>query len=278
MSERTGHGDPVVVLPLLWRRGGRTGRSGLTLDTVVEAGIAFADENGIDQLSMRKLASRVGAGAMTLYSYVPGRSELIDLMVDRVFGELTYGDALSGAASWRAALEVVAERNWDLLARHRWLVHVDLSRPPLGPGTIAKYDAELGALAGAGLDDVTVDQALSLLLGHVTASARQTFTAAPSPGLSTDDIDDTDEAWWEGAGPLLASLIEPGRYPLATRIGQAAGEAYGAAADHRRAYEFGLRTILDGIEVLVSGLPDSERAVRASDRVDPEEPPSGTQP
>ncbi|MCC2593940.1 TetR/AcrR family transcriptional regulator C-terminal domain-containing protein [Tessaracoccus sp. OS52] len=248
MVERTGDGDPARVVPLLWEQGGRVGRSGLTLEGVVAAGIGLADEVGIGQLTVRNVAQRLGVGAMTLYSYVPGKADLLDLMVDKVFAEVAYPEQVEGG--WREGLVAVADRNWELLVRHTWLVDVDTARPPLGPGVMAKYDAELAPLVGSGLDDVEIDQALSLVLNHVWSSARQSLMldrrAAGGGG---------DAEWWRQAGPMLAGRVVPERYPNATAIGEAAGQAYGAATDPRRAYAFGLRTILDGIEALIARRP-----------------------
>ena len=253
MAERTGAADPARVIPLLWRsevrtgRSGevRTGRSGLSLDTVVATGIELADDAGIAQLSMRRLAERLGVGAMTLYGHVPGKAELLELMVDQVFAEVEYDPTgPADPADWRAGLERVAEQNLNLLFRHRWLTDVDTTRPPLGPGTIAKYDAELRPLIGTGLDDVEIDRTLALVLDHVRSSARQLFLAEAPPTADGD--------WWEQAGPLLAAALDPARYPVASRVGQAAGEQYGAPADPRGAYTFGLRTILDGVASLIA--------------------------
>lgn len=246
MVERTGAADPARVLPLLWRTGTRTGRSRLTLDAVVAAGVELADDVGIEQLSMRRLADRLGVGAMTVYGHVSGRAELVELMVDRVFAEVRYDDLGEGPDGWRAGMETVAARNLELLSHHPWLTDVDTTRPPLGPGTTGKYDAELRPLVGTGLDDVEIDQALTLVLDHVRSGARQLFLTE-SPPAGTADVD-----WWEQAGPALAGLIDPERYPYATRIGEAAGQVYGAPSDPRRAYAFGLRTILDGIERLIA--------------------------
>ncbi len=242
--ERTGEGEPTRVIPLLWGQGSRTGRTGMSLDSVVEAGVALADDSGVGQLTIRRLAQRLGVGAMTLYSYVPGRAELIDLMVDHVFAEVSYSAPM---LPWREGLTEVAATNWALLTRHPWLVDVDVSRPPLGPGVIAKYDAELRPLVGTGLDDVAIDQALSLVLNHVWSNARQLSVAA-------QDMADGggDEDWWRRAGPVLASLMSADRFPHAARVGEAAGQTYGAAVDPARAYEFGLQVILDGIEALIA--------------------------
>lgn len=258
--ERTGTGDPLRVIPLLWGQGHKVGRRGLTVSTIVEAGIALADELGVQQVSMRKIADRLGVGAMSLYAHVPGKAELTDLMVDAVFGTVRYRQH-TDPAGWRGALEDVAEANWAMLARHRWLLDVDTTRPPLGPGTISKYDAELRALVDTGLDDVEVDQALALVLEHVRSSARQAFAseiqAAETPEGSHSD-------WWSQAGPMLASVLDPARYPHASRIGESAGQTYDAPTDPHRAYTFGLRTILAGLDQLISERPEDGARGRRS--------------
>lgn len=246
MVERTGLGDPLRVIPLLWRQGIKRGRSGLSLDAIVQAGIAIADESGIVQVSMRRIADRLGVGAMALYAHVPGKAELIDLMVDKVLGEVQYGEEDHETVRWRTAMERIAEKNWEVLSSHRWLLDVDITRPPLGPGTIAKYDAELSALVDTGLDDVDIDQALGLLLEHVRSSARQAFAT------EDETAERSHSDWWDQAGPLLASVMDPGRYPHASRIGESAGQEYNAPSDPRRAYTFGLSTLLAGVERLIA--------------------------
>lgn len=245
--EHTGRGDPLQSITLLWGTHTKTGRSGLTLDAIVDAGVAVADEAGIGSLSMRKLADRLKVGTMSLYAYVPGKAELLDLMVDRVNGAVYEGASAIPDSTWRQAMEDVAARNWQLLARHRWLLGVDETRPALGPGTLAKYDTELRPLVGIGLSDLEIDQVLTLILQHVRSTAR----------LSTDlsatgrDTGSTEGEWWSRAGPVLAALVDPTRFPHASRIGTAAGQEYDAAMDPHRTYAFGLRIILDGVERLI---------------------------
>lgn len=246
--EHTGRGDPLKTIALLWHSDNRTGRSGISLDTILDTGITLANETGIDNLSMRKLAERLKVGTMSLYAYVPSKAELIDLMVDRVNGEVYQStDAIADQATWRQSIEAVAERNWRLLTRHRWLLSVDEARPVLGPGTIAKYDTELRQLDGIGLDDVEIDLALTLILQHVRSAARVAVDLTDTGQVTGD----SESEWWSKAGPVLAALIDSSKYPHASRIGTATGQEYNAATDPQRAYYFGLRTILDGVEKLI---------------------------
>ena len=238
--ERTGSGDPARTVALLWRDPAvlprRATPRGLDVDAVVAAATALADREGLAALSMRGVADALGTRAMTLYTYVPGKAELLDLMLDAAYARMPR-PALTG--TWRARLRAVADGNRALYAAHPWAADVATLRPPLGPGQLAKYEHELGALDGLGLTDLERDDALSLLLTVVRACARDALAAQDDAG------------WWEAAGPALARLVPGGAYPLAERVGTAAGEARGAAHDPEVAYAFALDRVLDGLAVLV---------------------------
>lgn len=152
---------------------------------------------------------------------------------------------LTPSACSRAS--AVAEENRTLFETHPWTATVSTLRPPLGPGAIAKYEHELTALDGLGLDDIEMDDCLTLLLSFVQANARVAAEARATAQLTTV----TDEQWWAAAGPLLARVLDPAAYPLATRVGSAAGTAHGSAHDPAHAYEFGLRRLLDGLATLI---------------------------
>ena len=248
MTEASGSGDPRRSIQLLWGTAtpGRRGpRPKLTVDDVVRAAIGLADADGLAAATLRRVAERLGVTVMSLYTYVPAKAELTDLMVDRVCAELA-SPSLPG--EWRAALEQVARDNWALYHRHPWLLEVVTARPPLGPGVTGKYDAELAAVDGIGLTDVEMDAVLSLVLGHVEGAARRSVDAA----LVVRRTGLTDDQWWESAGPALAEVFDGERYPLASRVGAAAGEEYQAASSPGHGFEFGLARILDGVAALVS--------------------------
>ncbi|GGL07994.1 TetR family transcriptional regulator [Sphaerisporangium melleum] len=248
--DRSGAGDPVRTLELLWRHPGapsshRGPRHSLTVDEVVDAAIAIADAEGLAAVTMRRVAQRLGVGAMSLYTYVPGKAELLDLMLDTVFGRMPR-PGLSGLP-WRERLAAIARANRDLYERHPWVSAVSTTRPPLGPGLLAKYEYELRAFEGLGLDDVEMDDALSYLLGFVHASAR----AAADARAFEHEGALTDQQWWEASAPMLAQVFDAEKYPTAARVGAAAGEAHNAAYAPGHAYEFGLRRVLDGLGVLI---------------------------
>ena len=243
-SHRTSEGDPARTLALLWREQPRPSRGPsprLSVDAVVEAAIALADADGLDAVTMRAVAAQLGVSPMTLYGYVPGKSELLDLMLDSLYLEMPRKPW--GRRKWRSRLRAVADGNRGLYEAHPWAASVSTARPPLGPGQMAKYEHELSALEGVGLGDVEMDAALTYLLAFVQGVAVSAAAAAAAP--------EPDEEWWAAAGPLLERVMDPAAYPLAARVGSAAGEAQNAAYDADRAYAFGLERVLDGLAALI---------------------------
>jgi AcrR family transcriptional regulator len=250
-SLRTSAGTPERTLALLWRNrlpeqwSTRGPRQRFSVDSVVHAAVALADAAGLDALTIRRVAGAMGTSPMTLYTYVPGKAELIDLMLDDAYARIPR-EPLS-ALSWRDRVRAVADQNRTLFDAHPWAAVVTTTRPPLGPGAIAKYDYELGAFDGLGLDDVAMDTALAWTLGFVQDWARTAVDAKASQHESGLD----DQQWWDVAGPLLAELVDPEEFPLAVRVGAAAGDTHGAAWDAGHAYEFGLQRVLDGLAALI---------------------------
>ncbi|MEU4803740.1 TetR/AcrR family transcriptional regulator C-terminal domain-containing protein [Actinosynnema sp. NPDC023587] len=242
---RGGGGDPARTLSVLWRTTSPNPRKDLGVDRIVAVAVALADAEGLGALSMRRVADELGVGTMSLYTYVPGKAELVDVMVDTVQGGTARPEVVPGG--WRSRLTQVARENWALHLRHPWLLEVVANRAVLGPNVAAKYDYELRAVDGIGLTDVEMDAVLGLVLGHVRACARLAVEAArieQRTGL-------TDEQWWRAAAPFLARVFDPERFPTAARVGAAAGEAHGSAYSGEHAFEFGLERVLDGVEALV---------------------------
>ncbi|ASU83993.1 TetR/AcrR family transcriptional regulator [Nocardiopsis gilva YIM 90087] len=247
-AEHKGSGDSARRLALLWRNSGapgRRGRSDLSVDKIVRAAIEIADAEGLAALSMRKVADRLGVGTMSLYTYVSGKADLTDAMLDTVYGEAEHPEEDTGG--WRARLERIARENRALYIRHPWMLQVATGRPVLGPNETAKYDYELRAVDGIGLTELEMDSVITLISGYVHGAARGAVEADQIVRRSGM----TDEEWWNAQAPLLARVADPTRFPTAARVGAAAGAEYGSAYDPDRDFEFGLRRILDGIEVLV---------------------------
>jgi AcrR family transcriptional regulator len=247
--ERSSAGDPVRTLELLWRMliptARRGPRQGLSVDAVVTAATAVADSEGLAAVTMRRVAQALGVAPMTLYTYVPGKAELLDLMLDAAYAQMPR--TRTPGQPWRQRVTTLAEENRALFEAHPWAATVSTTRPPLGPGLMAKYDHELSALDGLGLDDVEMDAALTYLLSFVQSCARDATAARISQHDSAMD----DEQWWAANAPLLARVFDADAYPIAARVGAAAGAAHGSAYSPEHAYEFGLRRVLDGLAVLI---------------------------
>ena len=243
--------DPARSLALLWGSQTKAGRSGLSVKAIVTAAIDIADSEGLDALSMRNVAKRLGVGAMSLYTHVPGKTELIDLMLDTAYGELyeSVEEPSQQPGDWRAALRFIARRNWDLYRKHPWMLQITIGRPVLGPHASLKYEAELRPLDKLGLSDVEMDATLTLILSHVEGCARTQATLEQTQhetGL-------TDAEWWVIHAPLLDKVIDPTLFPVATRVGTSAGQAYQGASSPEHAFTFGIDRILAGISELISG-------------------------
>jgi len=245
---RTSAGDPARTLRLLWRQSSERRRGPsprLSVDDVVDAAISVADEHGLGDLGMRQVARNLGVATMTLYTYVPAKDELLDLMLDQVYLRMLRPDRPD--RHWRERLADVANDNRALFTTHPWAAAVATTRPPLGPGQLAKYEYELRAFDGTGLGDVQIDASLSLVLQFVRSCALAELEVRRARSESGID----DEQWWSIAGPVLAELVDETSYPTATRVGAAAGQAHDAAYSPDHTYEFGLSRILDGIGRLI---------------------------
>ena len=239
-------------MALLWgvqRRPSRGPKPRFTVTGITAAAIELADAEGLDAVSMRRVAERLGTTAMALYSYVPGKAELLDLMVDRVCGELAARPY--AADGWRARLEQVARENRALYLRHPWLLQIARSRPVLGPGGMAKWEHELAAVADLGLTEIEMDLVVALVLDYVHGAVRVAVEMAQAVRRTGR----TERQWWEAHAPLPAQVYDPERFPLVTRVRAATGAAYQAAADPDRAFEFGLARLLDGIGAFLAARP-----------------------
>ncbi|MFJ5678012.1 TetR/AcrR family transcriptional regulator [Streptomyces sp. NPDC093097] len=253
-TERTSAGDPARTLKLLWRDSSsapqRGPRRGLSIDKVVETATAIADADGLDAVTMRRVAKELGVVPMTLYTYVPGKAELLDLMLDFAYAHMPRTGTTG--QPWRHRITALAEENKALFERHPWAATVSTIRPPLGPGQMAKYEHELSALDGLGLSDIEMDDCLTHLLTFVRTCARATADAR----TAQHDSAMNDQQWWDANAPLLARVLDENAYPTAVRVGAAAGAAHGSAHDPDHAYAFGLQRVLDAFAALIDRTSD----------------------
>lgn len=245
--------DPGRRLALLWdppQPSGRGRRARLTLDDVVAAGTVVAGTSGLDGLSMRKVAARLGVGAMTLYTYVPGRTELIDLMVDRAFAALTLPPP---GTPWREAMTRYAHEHLEMYQRHPWLLQVSGWRMPLAPHVLDSEESGLRILDEAGLPPDRIVEVIGLINTYVHGVARAAVAEqaeGSTSGLSNDD-------YWESMSTFWVTYFDAARYPTMTRIWEAGGFDTGHAGFDRT-----LDRLLDGVEHAVDQARDKAREPR----------------
>jgi AcrR family transcriptional regulator len=241
--------DEARTLALLWKTHQKMGRSGLTLSAIVGAAVKIADEEGLDAVSMRRLAEVLDVGTMSLYTHVPGKAELTDLMVDAVYGELyaSVDEPESQPGSYRDRLLFVAGRNRSLYARHPWLLDVPLGRPVLGPHAVTKYEAELRVLDGIGLSPPEMDSIEALLVMHVQSTSR--VRASHQRAQRLDGM--TEVEWWTSVVPLL-QRVRTGQFPVAARVSKAAGQAMAPGPSDEHLYRVGLEMLCDSVAALIA--------------------------
>lgn len=247
-QDYSGSGDPAKSLELLWRRRPQPTRGpkpALSVERIVAAALTVADAAGLGAMSMRRVADELGVGAMTLYRYFPGKGELLDVMLDSVYGELPR-QVVPG--DWRARLDEVARENRELYLQHPWLLQVATSRPPLGPNVMAKYEWELTAIEGIGLSDVEMDATVALVNGYVHGAVRTAVEARQVIQRSGM----TDKEWWLAHVPHLDQISDLEKFPLSARVGTAVGNEFDAPYDSEHAFEYGLERLLDGVSALVA--------------------------
>lgn len=229
---------------LLWRaeeRPTKGPRPTLSVNQIVDTAIEVADTDGIEALSMRRVARDLGVGTMSLYRYIPGKAELLDLMLDRVIGT-DDPPANDARRNWRESLEVTARETRNLYLRHQWLLHVNWARPVFGPNTLAAFDLDVAGLAGTPLTGREKIIVLSAINGYVTGSVRDQVTymnAAEETGIG-------EEEFWESQLPVLERAMATGNYPSVAALDQ---DSFEAGWDET--FEFGLGCLLDGLEQVI---------------------------
>jgi AcrR family transcriptional regulator len=230
------------VLRLLWDPPGPPGRGPrprITLAEIVEAGIAIVAAEGLDALSMRKVATSLSVGVMSLYTYVPGRSELVELMIDHAYADVAKADP---DAHWRRQLAFLAEQHRELFSRHPWILETTVWRLPMGPNVLDAEEEMYRALRASGLSPEQIYGVRNLIAWHIQGIAR---TAMQDQEI-TRRTGVTNEAYWESRNSFWVTYFEPERFPTMSWIHEHGGFDGPEPAD-----DFAFERVLDGIQTLV---------------------------
>jgi AcrR family transcriptional regulator len=204
----------------------------LTRERVLAAAVALADRGGIGSLSMRKLAQELGVEAMSLYHHVANKDDILDGLVDVVFGEI---DLPSGDEGWKAAMRRRAISAREALRRHPWATGLMDSRPTPGAANLRHHDAVLGVLRGAGFSVELAAHAYSLLDSYIYGFALQ---EASLPFHTSEEATQVAQA--------IMAEFPASEYPHLTEI--AVDHVLQPGYDYGDEYLFGLDLILDGLE------------------------------
>lgn len=207
----------------------------LSLPLIAEAAIEIADGEGIDAVSMPRLARQLGLSTMALYRYLPGKRELVDLMVDVAIGDPPHFDRTKG--DWKDGLWAWAGHAWTGFCQHPWLIEASARDRLMGPNELRWLDGAVALIEGTGLSGPERIDAVLVLVGHVRAMAHH--ASNQNNGAARDDWN-TATAWlinqYSEQFPALRSAVDDGAL----------------RRDDQNGLEFGIRRILDGIEVLIA--------------------------
>lgn len=253
-----GQGDARRSMNLLWRvadrRNGPGPKPGLTLDRIVEAAIEVADADGMAGLSMRAVGARLGRTAMALYTYLPNKAELVDLMYNRALAELPI--EYPADEGWRVAVTAWAEDLWAFYLRHPWVLQVSQARPVLGPNEYALLETVLCVLDRTGLAAKELRRVVGVLFAFVRGAVQVVAESRQAPG----ETGVSDEDWWYARSALLTEVAPDfaERYPAVTRLDR--DQAYRLddetvpylEQEAKETFVAGLAVVLDGIEVRLS--------------------------
>ncbi|MEU7983368.1 TetR/AcrR family transcriptional regulator [Streptosporangium canum] len=210
---------------------------------IVRTAIELADRDGVAAVSMRRVATELGVGVMSLYRYVASREELNDLMVDTVFAERPLPEP--GPDGWRAKLELSAREEWALYRDHPWVSHLVAvtTRPPIAPSLMAYTDWRMRALDGPRLDFATMVQ-IAIMIGTYLQSAAMPLAHEAQAARATRH---TRQQWADARQDALHRTLRTAHLPMVSEFGTEAFQA----SEPENIFEFGLQRMLDGVATLL---------------------------
>jgi AcrR family transcriptional regulator len=229
---------PIWIRPV---RKPQSQRPSLAREQIVRAAMELANAEGLEALTMRRLAKKLGAGVMSLYWHIPNKDDLLDLMLDAAFGEVELPEQPS--ADWRADLRLFARHMLSVLRRYTWLPSLISSRPLPSPNRVRYVERFLSELAGLGLDFTTIGGILSMVEAYVDGFAQ--LEAAPEAIRRRTGM--TEAEWRAAFGAYLQQILSTGQYPTLERL-----IAGNAMINADATFEFGLECVLDGIAARIA--------------------------
>lgn len=233
---------PQRAVPLIWARPERprTVRPVLSREQIVQVALELGDTEGINAISTRRIATALSVSAMALYGYIERKEDVLDLMIDAVYGEVPI-PLQQDPRDWRSQLQEIAVQKRAMMHRHPWFASLIGHRAVLGPNALKQTDDLLGIINQLGFDVTTSMSILALfnayIVGFVLGEMGEAETQRRT-GLS-------EQEWQQQVGPYVQEqIIASGRYP---HLAQALVEGEEHPSDER--FLFGLTRLLEGIVV-----------------------------
>lgn len=249
MAQEHDVGEQARSVGLLWGEKvepSRGPKPGLSVKQIARAAIEIANAEGLEAVSMQRVARACGVTTMALYRYVPGKADLVALMIDMGIGEPPALDTVPGG--WRAQLEQWARLIWDAFHRAPWSLEATAPVRLMGPNELGWFEAAVGALAGTGLNGAEAVDAVLVVLNHVRSMAQYSVERMRRQQGGSGER-------WEAA---VAGVLQKhgDRFP-ALRAAMASG-AFGTPEGG--ALEYGLGLVLDGIGMRIAARGDARTA------------------
>jgi AcrR family transcriptional regulator len=238
-------------LDLLWgrrERGRRGPRPGLSADAIVEAAIALADTEGLEAVSMARVAAELGFTTMSLYRYVASKEELFQLMWNA--GALGAEQLVLEGDGWRARLRMWAVIQREMIDRHPWITRLPIAAPPAAPNSLIFVERGLSTMDGTGLADIDKLRVLGVLSSYTLSEARianDSVQAAHAQAKAAEAAGGPAAPWT--FDELLRELVDEKTYPRLHRI--AWTPAPGGEMSEQDEFLFGIDRILDGVQALI---------------------------
>jgi AcrR family transcriptional regulator len=224
------------------QRAAAPGRETLKLDQIVKTAMALLDEEGLSGLSMRKLAAKLGSGATSLYWHVPTKNDLIDLLIDEIWGEIDVPDP--SLAGWRGGALLFAHSLRAAVLRHPWMPEVMYTRPSVGPKAMSLGARGLALFGAAGFAGNEVDRAMSCVMSYVLG----TVSAEVASREMVRKSGQSEADWMDELRQETLAVADD--YPLMQesvyrRLRQ------GLDTNLNENFAYGLDVLLDGLETRV---------------------------
>jgi AcrR family transcriptional regulator len=242
-------------LDLLWgrrERGRRGPRPGLSADSIVAAAIALADAEGLEAVSMGRVATELGFTTMSLYRHVASKDELFQLMWNG--SARGAEDLVLEGDDWRSRLRMWCVIQREMLDRHPWITQMPMAAPPLAPNSLTFVERGLQALDGTGLADADKLRVIGLISSYTLSEARMANDAARA-ARAAQALAKAAAAGGPPAVPwtfdaLLRELVDEKTYPRLHRIAWTPPEPGAPMSEHDE-FLFGIDRILDGVQALI---------------------------